>query len=186
MSETKRDLLPVLPLRDMVVFPHGVHPLFVGTKSSIVALDSAMADDKQIFLVAKKESEKTELGPDDLYNMGTVATILQLLKLPDGTVKVLVEGGSRAAVKEIDFSSDFIRAEVDVYSELEIEPREADAIVRSLLSHFEQFAQGNKKIPQEVLASLSGLDDPSRLMDTMAALMSLEMHDRQRVLRQSR
>ena len=182
MSETKRDLLPVLPLRDMVVFPHGVHPLFVGTKSSIVALDSAMADDKQIFLVAKKDSEKTDLGPDDLYNMGTVATILQLLKLPDGTVKVLVEGGSRAAVKEIDFSSDFIRAEVDVYSELEIEPREADAIVRSLLSHFEQFAQDNKKIPQEVLASLSGLDDPSRLMDTMAAQMSLEMHDRQRVL----
>ena len=182
MSETKRELLPVLPLRDMVVFPHGVHPLFVGTKSSIVALDSAMADDKQIFLVAKKDSEKTDLGSDDLYNMGTVATILQLLKLPDGTVKVLVEGGSRAAVKEIDFSHDFIRAEVDVYPELEIEPREADAIVRSLLTHFEQFAQGNKKIPQEVLASLSGLDDPSRLMDTMAAQMSLEMHDRQRVL----
>ncbi len=182
MSETKRELLPVLPLRDMVVFPHGVHPLFVGTKSSIVALDSAMADDKQIFLVAKKDSEKTDLGPDDLYNMGTVATILQLLKLPDGTVKVLVEGGSRAAVKKIDFSHDFIRAEVDVYPELEIEPREADAIVRSLLTHFEQFAQGNKKIPQEVLASLSGLDDPSRLMDTIAAQMSLEMHDRQRVL----
>jgi ATP-dependent Lon protease len=130
----------------------------------------------------KKDSEKTDLGSDDLYNMGTVATILQLLKLPDGTVKVLVEGGSRAAVKEIDFSHDFIRAEVDVYPELEIEPREADAIVRSLLTHFEQFAQGNKKIPQEVLASLSGLDDPSRLMDTMAAQMSLEMHDRQRVL----
>ncbi len=182
MSESKRDLLPVLPLRDMVVFPHGVHPLFVGTKRSIVALDSAMADDKQIFLVAKKDSEKTDLGPEDLYDMGTVATILQLLKLPDGTVKVLVEGGSRAAVKEIDFSHDFIRAEVDVHSELEIEPREADAIVRSLLTHFEQFAQGNKKIPQEVLASLSGLDDPSRLMDTMAAQMSLEMHDRQRVL----
>ena len=182
MSESKRDLLPVLPLRDMVVFPHGVHPLFVGTKRSIVALDSAMADDKQIFLVAKKDSEKTDLGPEDLYDMGTVATILQLLKLPDGTVKVLVEGGSRAAVKEIDFSHDFIRAEVNVHSELEIEPREADAIVRSLLTHFEQFAQGNKKIPQEVLASLSGLDDPSRLMDTMAAQMSLEMHDRQRVL----
>ena len=182
MSESKRDLLPVLPLRDMVVFPHGVHPLFVGTKRSIVALDSAMADDKQIFLVAKKDSEKTDLGPEDLYDMGTVATILQLLKLPDGTVKVLVEGGSRAAVKEIDFSHDFIRAEVNVHSELEIEPREADAIVRSLLTHFEQFAQSNKKIPQEVLASLSGLDDPSRLMDTMAAQMSLEMHDRQSVL----
>ena len=90
MTDSHRDLLPVLPLRDMVVFPNGVHPLFVGTKSSIVALDSAMADDKQIFLVAKKESEKADLGPDDLYEMGTVATILQLLKLPDGTVKVLV------------------------------------------------------------------------------------------------
>jgi ATP-dependent Lon protease len=182
MTDSPRDLLPVLPLRDMVVFPHGVHPLFVGTKSSIVALDSAMADDKQIFLVAKKESEKADLGPDDLYEMGTVATILQLLKLPDGTVKVLVEGGSRAAVKQIDTSDDFIRAEVVVQPELEIERREADAIVRSLLSHFEQYAQGNKKIPQEVLASLSGLDDPSRLMDTMAAQMSLEIHDRQSIL----
>ena len=182
MTDSPRDLLPVLPLRDMVVFPHGVHPLFVGTKSSIVALDSAMADDKQIFLVAKKESEKVDLGPDDLYEMGTVATILQLLKLPDGTVKVLVEGGSRAAVKQIDTSDEFIRAEVVVQPELEIERREADAIVRSLLSHFEQYAQGNKKIPQEVLASLSGLDDPSRLMDTMAAQMSLEIHDRQTIL----
>jgi len=107
---------------------------------------------------------------------------LQLLKLPDGTVKVLVEGGSRAAVKQIDTSDEFIRAEVVVQPELEIERREADAIVRSLLSHFEQYAQGNKKIPQEVLASLSGLDDPSRLMDTMAAQMSLEIHDRQSIL----
>ena len=95
MSEIKREFLPVLPLRDMVVYPHGVHPLFVGTKSSIVALDSAMADDKKIFLVAKKDSEKTDVGANDLYEIGTVATILQLLKLPDGTVKVLVEGGSR-------------------------------------------------------------------------------------------
>ena len=182
MTDSHRDLLPVLPLRDMVVFPHGVHPLFVGTKSSIVALDSAMADDKQIFLVAKKESEKAEVGPDDLYDMGTVATILQLLKLPDGTVKVLVEGGSRAAVKRIDTSDEFIRAEVAIQPDLEIERREADAIVRSLLSHFEQYAQGNKKIPQEVLASLSGLDDPSRLMDTMAAQMALEIHDRQSIL----
>lgn len=182
MSDSSRELLPVLPLRDMVVFPHGVHPLFVGTKSSIVALDSAMADDKQIFLVAKKESDKTELEPADLYQMGTVATILQLLKLPDGTVKVLVEGGSRAAVKDIDVSDEFIRAEVEIQPELEIERREADAIVRSLLTHFEQYAQGNKKIPQEVLASLSGLDDPSRLMDTMAAQMALEMHDRQKIL----
>ena len=114
--------------------------------------------------------------------MGTVATILQLLKLPDGTVKVLVEGGSRAAVKDIDVSDEFIRAEVEIQPELEIERREADAIVRSLLTHFEQYAQGNKKIPQEVLASLSGLDDPSRLMDTMAAQMALEMHDRQKIL----
>ena len=182
MTDVHPDLLPVLPLRDMVVFPHGVHPLFVGTKSSIVALDSAMADDKQIFLVAKKDSEKTELDAEDLYQMGTVATILQLLKLPDGTVKVLVEGGSRAAVQRIDTSGEFIRAEVTIQQELEIEAREADAIVRSLLSHFEQYAQGNKKIPQEVLASLSSLDEPSRLMDTMAAQMSLEMHERQSVL----
>ena len=182
MSDDTVDFLPVLPLRDMVVYPHGVHPLFVGTASSIEALDAAMADDKQIFLVAKIDPEKTEVEPGDLYAMGTVASILQLLKLPDGTVKVLVEGGQRAAVQSLDFSAGYIRAEVDVRDEPEVERREADALNKTLLAQFEAFAQSGKKIPQEVLASLSGIDDPSRLMDTMAAQMSLDIKDRQDVL----
>ena len=182
MSDDAVDFLPVLPLRDMVVYPHGVHPLFVGTASSIEALDAAMADDKQIFLVAKTDPEKAEVEPGDLYAMGTVASILQLLKLPDGTVKVLVEGGRRAAVLNLDFTADFIRAEVDVRDEPEVERREAEALNKTLLAQFEAFAQSGKKIPQEVLASLSGIDDPSRLMDTMAAQMSLDIKDRQDVL----
>ena len=182
MPDDTVDFLPVLPLRDMVVYPHGVHPLFVGTASSIQALDAAMADDKQVFLVAKIDPEKTEVEPGDLYAMGTVASILQLLKLPDGTVKVLVEGGQRAAVQSLDFTADYIRVEVDVRQEPEVERREADALNKTLLAQFEAFAQSGKKIPQEVLASLSGIDDPSRLMDTMAAQMSLDIKNRQDVL----
>ena len=182
MAKTPLELLPVLPLRDMVVFPHGVHPLFVGTESSIRALEAAMADSKKIFLIAKKDSDKTDLEAEDLYSLGTVATILQLLKLPDGTVKVLVEGGQRAEIASIEFAEEYIRAEVEFCTEAVMDGREAQAMVRTLLSQFEQFAQNNKKIPQEVLASLSGIDDPSRLMDTVAAQISLELEDRQRIL----
>ena len=182
MAKTSLEMLPVLPLRDMVVYPHGVHPLFVGTESSIRALEVAMADSKKIFLIAKRDSDKTDLVAEDLYSLGTVATILQLLKLPDGTVKVLVEGGQRAEVAHLQFDEEYIRVAVDPCSEESLDGREAEALVRTLLSQFEQFAQNSKKIPQEVLASLSGIDDPSRLMDTVAAQMSLELEDRQQVL----
>ena len=182
MAKTSLEMLPVLPLRDMVVYPHGVHPLFVGTESSIRALEAAMADSKKIFLIAKRDSDKTDLVAEDLYSLGTVATILQLLKLPDGTVKVLVEGGQRAEVAHLQFDEEYIRVAVDPCSEKSLDGREAEALVRTLLSQFEQFAQNSKKIPQEVLASLSGIDDPSRLMDTVAAQMSLELEDRQQVL----
>ena len=182
MAKSSLEMLPVLPLRDMVVYPHGVHPLFVGTESSIRALEAAMADSKKIFLIAKRDSDKTDLDAADLYDLGTVATILQLLKLPDGTVKVLVEGGQRAEVAEFEFDQEFIRVAVQPCSEEKVEAREAEALVRTLLSQFEQFAQNSKKIPQEVLASLSGIDDPSRLMDTVAAQMSLELEERQRIL----
>ena len=182
MAKTSLEMLPVLPLRDMVVYPHGVHPLFVGTESSIRALEAAMADSKKIFLIAKRDSDKTDLVAEDLYSLGTVATILQLLKLPDGTVKVLVEGGQRAEVAHLQFDEEYIRVAVDPCSEESLDGREAEALVRTLLSQFEQFAQNSKKIPQEVLASLSGIDDPSRLMDTVAAQMSLELEDRQQVL----
>ena len=182
MAKNTLEMLPVLPLRDMVVYPHGVHPLFVGTESSIRALEAAMADSKKIFLIAKRDSEKTDLAADDLYALGTVATILQLLKLPDGTVKVLVEGSQRAEVAQLEFDEEYIRVAVDACSEETMEGREAEALIRTLLSQFEQFAQNSKKIPQEVLASLSGIDDPSRLMDTVAAQMSLELEDRQQIL----
>ena len=182
MAKSPLEQLPVLPLRDMVVYPHGVHPLFVGTESSIRALEAAMADSKKIFLIAKRDSDKTDLDAEDLYSLGTVATILQLLKLPDGTVKVLVEGGQRAEIATIEFAEEYIRAEITPCEEEPIEGREAEALVRTLLSQFEQFAQSNKKIPQEVLASLSGIDDPSRLMDTVAAQISLELEERQRIL----
>ena len=182
MAKTSLEMLPVLPLRDMVVYPHGVHPLFVGTESSIRALEVAMADSKKIFLIAKRDSDKTDLVAEDLYSLGTVATILQLLKLPDGTVKVLVEGGQRAEVAHLQFDEEYIRVAVDPCPEESLDGREAEALVRTLLSQFEQFAQNSKKIPQEVLASLSGIDDPSRLMDTVAAQMSLELEDRQQVL----
>jgi ATP-dependent Lon protease len=176
------DNIPVLPLRDMVVYPHGVHPLFVGTESSIRALDAAMADDKQVLLLAKKDPENAEPQSEDLYSLGTIATILQLLKLPDGTVKVLVEGGQRASVEYIEFDEAYIRANVSVHAEPEIDNREGDTLARTLLAQFEQYVQASKKVPQEVLSSLSSIDDPTRLVDTIAAQMSLNIADKQAIL----
>ncbi|NKB97763.1 MAG: endopeptidase La [Pseudomonadales bacterium] len=174
--------LPVLPLRDMVVYPHGVHPLFVGTESSIRALDGAMANDKQVLLIAKKDPDVAEPREKDLYSVGTVATILQLLKLPDGTVKVLVEGGQRAQISDLMFSEEHISADVEPIVEPEIDSREGEALSRTLLSQFEQYVQASKKVPQEVLSSLSSIDDPARLVDTIAAQMSLSIKDKQAIL----
>ena len=174
--------IPVLPLRDMVVYPHGVHPLFVGTERSIRALDAAMADDKQVLLLAKIDPEVAEPTAKDLFSVGTIATILQLLKLPDGTVKVLVEGGQRARVENIEFAEEHIHASVVVHEEPQIDAREGDAIASTLLAQFEQYVQASKKVPQEVLASLSSIDDPTRLVDTIAAQMSLNISDKQAIL----
>jgi len=174
--------IPILPLREMVVYPHGVHPLFVGTQSSIRALDAAMADNKQILLVAKKDVDIAEPEEADLYNMGTVATILQLLKLPDGTVKVLVEGGQRASVSEITHRDGFISGDAGIHAEPKFDRREADTLSRTLLAQFEQYVQASKKVPQEVLSSLSSIDDPTRLVDTIAAQMSLSIKDKQAIL----
>ena len=166
----------------MVVYPHGVHPLFVGTESSIKALDAAMADDKQILLLAKKDADVAEPGQEDLYEVGTVATVLQLLKLPDGTVKVLVEGGQRATVTVLEMGGEYISASCLLHAEPEMENREGEALARSLLAQFEQYVQASKKVPQEVLSSLSSIDDPARLVDTIAAQMSLGIEDKQAVL----
>ena len=174
--------VPVLPLRDMVVYPHGVHPLFVGTESSIRALDSAMANDKQILLVAKKDPEVVEPKDEDLFGVGTLSTILQLLKLPDGTVKVLVEGGQRAQITQLYIDEAFISADAQLHPEAQLDGRETEALSRTLLDQFEQYVQASKKVPQEVLSSLSSIDDPTRLVDTIAAQMTLSIEDRQAVL----
>ena len=174
--------IPVLPLRDMVVYPHGVHPLFVGTESSIRALDTAMADDKQILLVAKRDPDTTDPVASDLFEVGTVATILQLLKLPDGTVKVLVEGGHRATVVNLQSGDDYLHADARVHAEDELDGRETETLTRTLLAQFEQYVQASKKVPQEVLSSLSSIDDPTRLVDTIAAQMALSIEDKQAVL----
>ena len=174
--------MPVLPLRDMVVYPHGVHPLFVGTESSIRALDAAMANDKEILLVAKRDPEVDEPGADELFAVGTVATILQLLKLPDGTVKVLVEGGRRARVSTLEVGDDHTHADVATFEESVVDARESEALIRTLLAQFEKYVQASKKVPQEVLSSLSSIDDPARLVDTIAAQMASDVQDKQAIL----
>jgi len=173
--------IPVLPLRDMVVYPHGVHPLFVGTESSIRALEAAMATDKQVLLVAKRDADIERPAREDLFDVGTVSTLLQLLKLPDGTVKVLVEGGFRARILDFDDAGDYMAADVQALAE-PAPPPAADALLRSLMSQFEQYVQLSKKVPEEVLSSLSGIDEPGRLVDTIAAQMSLKVDDRQGIL----
>jgi len=174
--------VPVLPLRDVVVYPHMVIPLFVGREKSIVALDRAMNSGKKILLVAQQAADLDDPGPENLYDVGTLATILQLLKLPDGTVKVLVEGGDRASVDEL-IVSDHFSAEITVLEEEDRhDEREVDVLVRSIIAQFEQYVKLNKKVPPEILTSLSGIDEPGRLADTVAAHMALKLAEKQRVL----
>ena len=174
--------IPVLPLRDVVVYPHMVIPLFVGRQKSIIALDKAMNAGKRILLVAQKTADLDDPQPSDLYKVGTLATILQLLKLPDGTVKVLVEGGERALVDRINVD-DYFSAEVTLLNEAERQDeREIDVLVRSIISQFEAYVKLNKKVPPEVLTSLSGIDEPGRLADTVAAHMALKLSEKQHIL----
>ena len=185
MSEQGQQLhsrVPILPLRDVVVYPHMVIPLFVGRDKSIVALDEAMNSDKQILLVAQKQADIDEPTIDDIYGLGTLATILQLLKLPDGTVKVLVEGGSRAVLVQ-SYAEDFFSADIRLVEEdPEGASREVDVLKRSVISQFENYVKLNKKVPPEILTSLSGIDQPGRLADTVAAHMSLKLDEKQKVL----
>ena len=181
--DAKDNLIPVLPLRDVVVYPHMVIPLFVGRQRSIDALDVAMKDNKQILLVAQKEAEVDEPGFTDLYEIGTLANILQLLKLPDGTVKVLVEGVQRSKVLLYKETGSFFSAAVekidDVFS---LSEKERDVLQRAVTNTFDQYVKLNSKIPPEVLNALAGIDDSSRLADTMAAHMSLKVSEKQTVL----
>ena len=175
--------LPVLPLRDVVVFPHMVIPLFVGRDKSIRALDLAMEGDKRILLVAQKSAETDDPGATDLHPIGTLAQVLQLLKLPDGTIKVLVEGLVRARVDGVREEDGALSGNADVVDSAEgREPREIEAIARSLMSMFEQYIKTNRKLPPELMQTLSGIDDPSRLADTIAAHLGVRLADKQKLL----
>ncbi len=175
--------LAVLPLRDVVVYPHMVIPLFVGREKSIRALDSAMEEDKRVLLLAQKSADVDEPERDDLYTTGTVANILQMLKLPDGTVKVLVEGAQRAEVEAITVEGDYFVATTAAVPEPDYsDDREVEVMTRSLMSLFDQYVKLNKKVPQEILSSLQGIEEPGRLADTVAAHMSLKIEQKQGIL----
>ena len=173
---------PLLPLRDVVVYPHMVIPLFVGRDKSIQALEAAMAGNKQVLLVAQRDASDDDPGCDALYDVGTLATILQLLKLPDGTVKVLVEGERRARLVELEEVEGYQSAEIELLEEGALDERESEVLVRSLMSQFEQFVQLGKKVPAEVVSSLSSIDEPGRLVDTMVAHLSLKLDEKQKIL----
>lgn len=174
--------MPVLPLRDVVVYPHLVIPLFVGRAKSIAALQYAMDNDRKILLVAQKDAASEDPVAEDLFEIGTVATILQLLKLPDGTVKVLVEGENRSFVKNADIGEEYVTADAVQMDEHDADSSETEALGRALMQQFERFVQLSKKIPNEVLASLNGIEDVSRLADTVATHMSLSLDEKQNVL----
>ncbi|MDP2444594.1 endopeptidase La [Pseudomonas sp.] len=174
--------LPLLPLRDVVVYPHMVIPLFVGREKSIEALEAAMTGEKQILLLAQRNPADDDPDEAGLYRVGTVATVLQLLKLPDCTVKVLVEGEQRGEIERFIEVDGHCRAEVQLIDEVDAAERESEVFTRSLLSQFEQYVQLGKKVPAEVLASLNGIDEPSRLVDTMAAHMVLKIEQKQEIL----
>ena len=173
---------PLLPLRDVVVFPHMVIPLFVGRPKSIKALETAMESGKSILLVAQKSAAKDEPSPEDLYEIGSIANILQMLKLPDGTVKVLVEGVQRARVVSVtDEKTHYVAEAVPIPADA-IESTEVEAMRRAMLTQFDQYVKLNKKIPPEILTSLSGIDEPGRLADTVAAHLPLKLDQKQAVL----
>jgi len=181
-EEPSNTELPLLPLRDVVVYPQIVQPLFVGRPKSIKALELAMASNKQVLLVAQKNASDDEPAADDLYQIGTVATILQLIRLPDGTVKVLVEGLERAQLRNVSFDVDHFRAEILSLNTDPLPEKEAELLIRSLLSQFEQYVQLSKKIPPEVMTSISSIDEPGRLVDTIANHMTLQLQEKQNLL----
>ena len=176
--------VPVVTLRDMVVYPHGVQPLFIGTPKSIRALEMAQASDgeKRLLLLAKRDPENTDPKADDLYRVGTTALLLQLIKLPDKTVKILVEGESRAKVSDLHDSEDVFTANVEPVVEPSMTEGEAEALSQSIMEAFEQYAETSKKVSSEVLTSIRGINDPSRLIDTIGAQLTLSLQEKQKLL----
>ncbi len=183
---TSGALYPVLPLRDIVVFPHMIVPLFVGREKSVHALEDVMKDDKQILLVTQKNAGQDDPTTDDIYQVGTVSTVLQLLKLPDGTVKVLVEGGHRARITEFADNSNFFQARAEIIAEDTGDSGELEALSRTAVSQFEQYIKLNKKIPPEVLVSINQIDDSSKLADTIASHLALKISEKQELLEANR
>jgi ATP-dependent Lon protease len=183
MFETARAALyPVLPLRDIVVFPHMIVPLFVGREKSVRALEDVMKDDKQILLVTQKNAAQDDPSTSDIFTVGTIGTVLQLLKLPDGTVKVLVEGGQRARIVRFADNDAFFQAHAEVIGEKPGANQEIEALARTVVAQFEQYIKLNKKIPPEVLVSINQIDDPGKLADTVASHLSLKIPEKQELL----
>ena len=175
-------LYPVLPLRDIVVFPHMIVPLFVGREKSVRALEDVMKDDKQILLVTQKNAAQDDPNPEDIYEVGAVGTVLQLLKLPDGTVKVLVEGGQRARITSFAENEEFFQAYAELIEESAGEAQELEALSRAVVSQFEQYIKLNKKIPPEVLVSINQIEDSGKLADTVASHLALKIAEKQQLL----
>ncbi|MGB0749818.1 MAG: endopeptidase La [Magnetospiraceae bacterium] len=182
MENFAAESYPVLPLRDIVVFPHMIVPLFVGREKSVRALEEVMRDDKQILLVAQKNAGDDDPTPDDIYGVGTFSTVLQLLKLPDGTVKVLVEGGQRARIDDYASNDQYFEAKASPMPDEGSGSRELEALSRSVVSQFEQYVKLNKKIPPEVLVSINQIEDPSKLADTVASHLTLKISEKQEIL----
>ncbi len=181
-QDKKARQVPLLPLRDIIVFPHMVVPLFVGREKSINALEEAMSKDKDILLAAQKKAKTNEPSADDIFAMGTLGTIIQLLRLPDGTVKVLVEGKKRARIRKFVSSEQFFLVEAEEVAEQVDKTVELEALVRSVHSVFEAYVKLNKRIPPEMLMSVATIDDPARLADTIVAHLSLKLNDKQAIL----
>jgi ATP-dependent Lon protease len=179
---SQKIFVPVLPLRDVVVYPHMVIPLFVGRQKSVRALDQAMAGNKQILLVAQKTASEDNPGVDDIHRIGTLSSILQLLKLPDGTVKVLVEGGRRARIKAFVAGSDSFASEIELLESPPVDEREVEVLSRSVKEQFEHYVKLNKKVQAEIATTLTTIDDPERLCDTIAAHLAVKLEEKQRLL----
>src|SRR3954463_3246511 len=182
LEPARSALYPVLPLRDIVVFPHMIVPLFVGREKSVRALEDVMKDDKQILLVTQKNAAQDDPTTADIFTVGTIGTVLQLLKLPDGTVKVLVEGGRRARIERFAENEQFFQAYAETVSEGPGAHQEIEALARPVVPQFEQYIKLNKKLPPEVLVSITQIDDPGKLADTVASHLTLKIPEKQELL----
>ncbi|MBW2540656.1 MAG: LON peptidase substrate-binding domain-containing protein, partial [Deltaproteobacteria bacterium] len=175
-------VLPLLPLRDIVVFPHMVVPLFVGRAPSIQALEHAMSNDRELLLCAQREAAEDDPSEEDIYSVGTLGSIIQLLRLPDGTVKVLVEGKKRARIARVVSSEPYFACEIEDISEVEDSATELDALVRTVHSAFEKYVKNNKKVPPETLNTVTAVSAPGHLADTIVAHLNLQLPERQELL----